>query len=227
MTDSYLHISLDENLYLKDPTTSKIGKLILSEGLILLNEIGLEEFTFKKLAQKIETTESTIYRYFESKHQFLFYLFNFYWAWMEIGLVISTTNIDSPKERLKRIINRLTLVVENDIRTPFIDEAVLQQVIAVESSKTFLTKKVDNENKTGYFSQYKKLVDRVSKVILEINPNYPYPNALVTTIIESSFHQRFFGEHLPRLTNELNNQTNLSDFLTALSFNTIENYGKQ
>jgi hypothetical protein len=102
----------------------------------------------------------------------------------------------------------------------------LQQVIAIESSKTFLTKKVDNENKTGYFRQYKKLVDRISNVISDINPNYPYPNALVTTIIESSFHQRFFGEHLPRLTNELHNQLNLNDFLTNLCFNTIENYGK-
>ena len=226
MTSSVLHIKLDENLFLKDPTISKVGRSILSDGLVLLNEIGLEEFTFKKLANRIQTTESTIYRYFESKHQFLFYLFNFYWAWVEIGVVFATTNIPSPIERLKRIINQLTLVVENDIRTPYIDESILQQVIAIESSKTFLTKKVDDENKTGYFKQYKKLVDRISKVILEINPKFPYPNALVTTLIESSFHQRFFGEHLPRLTNELNHQTHLNDFLTNLCFNTIENYGK-
>lgn len=226
MTGSELHIKLDDKLFLKDPTISKVGKLILSDGLVLLNEIGLEDFTFKKLATRIQTTESTIYRYFESKHQFLFYLFNFYWAWMEIAVVFATSNIDCPKTRLTKIINQLSLVVENDIRTPFIDEAILQQVIAIESSKTFLTKKVDDENKTGYFKQYKKLVDRISKVILEINPKFPYPNALVTTLIESSFHQRFFGEHLPRLTNELNHQTHLNDFLTNLCFNTIENYGK-
>ncbi len=45
MTSSILHIKLEENLFLKDPTISKLGKLILSEGLLLLNEIGLEEFT--------------------------------------------------------------------------------------------------------------------------------------------------------------------------------------
>ena len=55
MTSSILHIKLDENLFLKDPTVSKLGKLILSEGLILLNEIGLEDFTFKKLASRIFT----------------------------------------------------------------------------------------------------------------------------------------------------------------------------
>lgn len=226
MTSSLLHIRLDENLYLKDPTISKVGRLILSEGLLLLNEIGLEEFTFKKLAVKIQTTESTIYRYFENKHQFLFYLFNFYWAWMEIGIVLATNNIESPKKRLEIIIRHLTIVVENDIRTPFIDEAVLQKVIAMESSKTFLSKKVDDENSIGYFLQYKKLVGVISKVINEINPDYPYPNALITTLIESSFHQRFFGQHLPRLTNDLNNETKLNDFLMNLCFNTIENYGK-
>lgn len=226
MTSSLLHIRLDENLYLKDPTISKVGRLILSEGLLLLNEIGLEEFTFKKLAVKIQTTESTIYRYFENKHQFLFYLFNFYWAWMEIGIVLATNNIESPKKRLEIIIRHLSIVVENDIRTPFIDEAVLQQVIAMESSKTFLSKKVDDENSIGYFLQYKKLVGVISKVINEINPDYPYPNALITTLIESSFHQRFFGQHLPRLTNDLNNETKLNDFLMNLCFNTIENYGK-
>jgi hypothetical protein len=52
--------------------------------------------------------------------------------------------------KLTIIINQLTLIVENDIRTPFIDEAVLQQVIAMESSKTFLTKKVDDENICDY-----------------------------------------------------------------------------
>ncbi len=226
MTSSVLHIKLDDNLFLKDPTISKLGKLILSEGLLLLNEIGLEEFTFKKLASRVNTTESSIYRYFESKHQFLFYLFNFYWAWMEIGIVLSTNNIESPKKRLSIIIKHLTSVVENDVRTPYIDEAILQKVIAMESSKTFLTKKVDDENKIGYFLQYKKLVSAVSKVIKEISPDYPYPNALVTTIIESSFHQRFFGLHLPRLTNDLHDENNLNDFLTNLCFNTIENYGK-
>jgi AcrR family transcriptional regulator len=226
MKSSILHIPVDENLYLKDPTSSKVGKLILSDGLSLLYDVGLEEFTFKKLANKINTTESTIYRYFESKHQFLFYLFNFYWAWMGIGVVFNTSNIKNPKEKLIRIINQISLVVENDIRTPYIDESILQKVITVESSKTFLSKKVDTENETGFFNQYKKLVDYISEIILEINPNYPYPNALVTTIIESSFHQRFFGEHLPRLTNELNNEKLLNDFLVNTCLNTIENYGK-
>ena len=221
MQQSVLQIPVQEALFLKDPTSSTVGKSILEHGLILLSEIGLEDFTFKKLAAKISSTESTIYRYFENKHQFLSYLFNFYWAWMDVNIAFATTNIDDPKERLRRIIGLITKKVSNDVRTPFIDESLLQDVIALESSKTFLSKKVDEENQAGYFLQYKKLVDRISAVIIEINPSYPYPNALVSTILESSFHQRYFGNHLPRLTNEMHIDTRLEEFLLDLCLKTI------
>lgn len=226
MQHPVLQIPVQEALFLKDPTSSTVGKSILEHGLILLSEIGLEDFTFKKLAAKISSTESTIYRYFENKHQFLSYLFNFYWAWMDVNIAFATTNIEDPKERLRRIIRLISTKVSNDERTPFIDEALLQDVIALESSKTFLSKKVDEENKAGYFLQYKKLVDRVAKIILEINPTYAYPNALTSTILESSFHQRFFSIHLPRLTNEMDIDGRLEDFLMDLCLKTIAKNGK-
>lgn len=221
MQNAVLQIQVQDTLFVKDPTSSTVGKSILEYGLILLSEIGLEEFTFRKLAQKISSTESTIYRYFENKHQFLSYLFNFYWAWMDVNIAFAVTNIDNPQERLRRIIRVLTQKVSNDIRTPFIDEAILQEVIALESSKTYLSKKVDEENKAGYFTQYKKLVDRIATIITEINPTYAYPNALVSTILESSFHQRYFGVHLPRLTNDMHVEERLEDFLVELCLKTI------
>jgi hypothetical protein len=221
MRSSYIQVQIQDTLFIKDPTSSVIGKSILENGLILLGELGLEEFNFKKLALRISSTESTIYLYFENKHQFLAYLFNFYWAWMDLNVSFAITNIDSAKERLRRIINVLTKQVYNDVRTPYIDEEILQEVIAVESSKTFLSKNVDQENKSGYFIQYKKLVDRIADLIIELNPDYKYPNALVSTILESSFHQRFFGLHLPRLTNEMHIQERLEDFLMDLCLKTI------
>ena len=226
MQNAILQIQVQDTLFVKDPSSSTIGKSILEQGLILLSEIGLEEFTFKKLALKISSTESTIYRYFENKHQFLSYLFNFYWAWMDVNIAFAITNIDCPKERLKRIIRVLTQKVSNDIRTPFIDEEILQEVIALESSKTFLSKKVDEENKAGYFLQYKKVVDRIVSVMLEINPNYTYPNALVTTILESSFHQRYFSNHLPKLSNSMDDPNRLENFLLDLCLNTLYHHGK-
>lgn len=69
----------------------------------------------------------------------------------------------------------------------------------IESSKSYLTKNVDRENKEGAFMSYKQFVARISSIILEINPRFKYPNMLVTTIIEGAHHQQFFGEHLPVL----------------------------
>ena len=72
-----IQIQLNEHLYLKDPMQSELGKAMLQKSVELIYEIGFEEFTFKKLSTAIPTTEATIYRYFENKHQFLMYLFNY------------------------------------------------------------------------------------------------------------------------------------------------------
>jgi hypothetical protein len=45
-----LKIKLNDKLYLKDPMESELGRLIIKEALPLLNELGFEDFTFKKLA---------------------------------------------------------------------------------------------------------------------------------------------------------------------------------
>ena len=39
---------------------------------------SVEEFTFRKLAQKINTTEASVYRYFENKHRLLIYILAWY-----------------------------------------------------------------------------------------------------------------------------------------------------
>jgi AcrR family transcriptional regulator len=223
---SQLNIILSKDLYIKDPTSSDLGRKILIEGLNLLFEIGLEGFTFKKLATKIETTESTIYRYFDSKNQFLFYLFNYYWSWMEIQLQMSIANIINPKVKLKNAIKLIAKTSKNDCSTPYIDEGILQKVLMIESSKIFLTKKVDEENNLGFFKHYKQFVQLISEVVLEINPKFPYSHTLVSTVIESLFHQRFFVQHLPSLSDNVANDVKLEDFFYQMSIHTILNYKK-
>lgn len=221
---SQLNILISKEFYLKDPLSSDLGKKILSNGLNLMDEIGLEEFTFKKLALKTGTTESTIYRYFESKNQFLFYLFNFFWTWMQYRLVLTTTNIENPLKKLKKVIKLLTSSNDFEPRITIIDAQILQKVISLEFSKTFLSKKVDEENKLGYFKQYKKFVADLSDIVLELNPKYPYAHALISTVLESVFHQRFFTEHLPRLTDKIAEDKKLEDFIFQMTCQTIINY---
>ena len=43
---STVHIKVNEGIYLKDPDSSELGKGIVSEGLLLIDEIGLEKTTF-------------------------------------------------------------------------------------------------------------------------------------------------------------------------------------
>ena len=78
-----LSISVNEKLYVKNPETSDLGKKIIEHSILLIHEIGFESFTFKKLGDKIQSNESSIYRYFENKHKLLLYLSSWYWSWIE------------------------------------------------------------------------------------------------------------------------------------------------
>ena len=64
---SNFKITINEKLYVKDPETSELGRNILQNSIILIDEMGFEAFTFKKLGEKIQSNESSIYRYFENK----------------------------------------------------------------------------------------------------------------------------------------------------------------
>lgn len=216
-------IRINENVFLKSPQTSELGERIITGSIDLIDEIGFENFTFKKLANAISSTEASIYRYFESKHHLLIYLVLWYWGWQEYRLVLKLTNIDDPKERLKRAVKLLTEKIEKDSTFSQIDELKLNRIVIAESSKAYFNKAVDKDNKLGFFNQYKEIVDRVANIILEINPKFKYAHMLVSTIIEGSHHQRFFAEHLPRLTNLSKGDNDIvTSFYTELVFNEIK-----
>ena len=64
-----LKIQVNDKIYVKDPETSTLGRKIIQESILLMDEIGFENFTFKKLGERIGSNESSIYRYYESKHK--------------------------------------------------------------------------------------------------------------------------------------------------------------
>ena len=110
------------------------------------------------------------------------------------------SNVKSPEERLRRAIYLLTMRVVEDEKIGHIDEVKLNRIVINESSKAYLIKEVDEENKHGVYAGYKALVGRVSDIILEINSEFRYPHMLVSTVVEGAHHQYFFAAHLPRLT---------------------------
>ena len=114
---SQIKIKVNEKVFVKDPETSTLGKKIIENSILLIDEIGFEDFTFKKLGERIGSNESSLYRYFESKHKLLVYLSSWYWGWMEYRLVFSTNNISNPLEKLKIAISIITEKVEDGSST--------------------------------------------------------------------------------------------------------------
>jgi hypothetical protein len=89
--------------------------------------------------------------------------------------------------------------------------------VITDSSKIYFNKNVKAENSAGFFSTYKSLVQRVSDIILEIKSDYKYPHMLVSTIIEGAHHQRYFAEHLPRLTDVLEDADAVTSFYMEMA----------
>jgi AcrR family transcriptional regulator len=217
-----VNIDVDAKIFLKDPTSSELGIKVIQQSIYMIDRIGFESFTFKKLANKIGATEPSIYRYFDSKHKLLLYLLTWYWNWMEYKVILSTTNIDSAEERLRIAIGLLSAPIEKDPSLAHFDEAALYRIVVSESSKAYLIKNVDSVNEQGLFLGYKRLCNRVASIVNEINPDYRFPRALISTVIESSHDQKFFAEHLPSLTDVGHKRLHdTTGFLTDLVFKAI------
>ncbi|MBU7569581.1 MAG: TetR/AcrR family transcriptional regulator, partial [Flavobacterium sp.] len=202
-------------IYLKDPQTSKLGRKIVQESIKLIDEVGFDNFTFKKLGERIGSNESSLYRYFENKHKLLVYLSSWYWSWMEYRIVFATANISDPSEKLRQAITLVTEQIKDDTSTDYIDESVLNRIIIAEFTKTFLTKEVDEENKEGFFLIYKQVINRIVAMIIDLNPDFPYPKSLASSIVEGSLHQHFIKDHFKTIT-DCNEKVSPTDFYLYL-----------
>lgn len=212
---SNIKIQVNPKIYIKDPETSTLGRKIIKESILLIDEIGFDNFTFKKLGERIGSNESSLYRYFENKHKLLVYLSSWYWSWMEYRILFATANITNPFERLSKAISHVTEKIKDDAATDYIDESVLNRIIIVEFTKTFLTKEVDEENKEGFFLIYKRVINRIVEMINEVNPDFPYSKSLASSIVEGSLHQHFLKDHLKTIT-DCNESVSPADFYLHL-----------
>ncbi len=219
-----IKIELNEKLYLRDPEQTELGRKIIAESIRLVDELGFEQFTFKKLALAINSTEASVYRYFESKHKLLIYLISWYWVWMEYQIRFQTNNVKDASEKLRIMIRILAQNQGEESGFTHIHEGALYRIVVAEASKAYLTKEVDDDNRDGLFQEYKALCHQIALIIREINPAYPYPHALVSTLFESARKQRFFAQHLPSLTEATvhpNNPGTVAEFLEHLAFSAI------
>lgn len=221
--DLSIQIKLNNKLFLRNPEDTELGKDILKFSIVLIHKLGVEHFTFKKLADEVGTTEASVYRYFENKHLLLVYLVSWYWTWLEYQIVFQTNNITNPHQKLKKMIQIIGSHIVDDQSTAHINEYLLYEIVMSEGIKAYMTKHVKSDNAHQFFKPYKDLCNRIAEVMLSCNPNYKYPHSLTSTLIESAHIQNYFRINLPSLTDfdQPNDATLVIDFLEDLVFRAL------
>jgi AcrR family transcriptional regulator len=193
----------------------------------MLNSIGFEDFTFKKLAVRVGTTEAGIYRYFENKHKLLTYLVTWFWTWLEYQLIFHTNNITDTKAKVELVVKLLTFQIEDRFSVGHIDKHLLYWVVVAEGNKAYLTKHIEADNNLRIFKPYKDLSNRIAGIFTEYTSKYPFPHSLASTLIETCHHQIYFKDNLPSLTDfgKAKDFKQVEEFLLHLVFSAL-NEGK-
>ena len=195
-----VRVPIHTTLYLKDPRGTALGQRIVAQGTLMIDEVGIEEFTFRKLGKRIGSPEASIYRYFSSKHQLLVYLLNYFWEWMSVRIDLNTLNVRDARERLHIALRVLVDVSHRNAALDLLDEDALHRIVLTEGPKGYHSKTVDAENDQGFFHAYKRLCEKLADLLTGVDPNFPYPRTVATMLLETANNALYFTDHLPRLS---------------------------
>lgn len=214
-------IPVNQEVFIKDPISSVLGKRILKESLAIIEERGIEAFNFKMLSVHVECTEAAIYRYFENKNKLLLYFINWYWGWLEHNLVYGTANLVSSEDKIKMAIS---LLVEGPRYKDnfYLNISSLKKVVWEESSKSFMSKELKSHANYRMLHQFYDFSERLKDLIIQYKPDYAFPKVLVSTLIWSSILNAFTQIHKGDLIEENFNGQNKVDFYYNLVFNSLD-----
>lgn len=213
-------VRVDEKLYLKNPEDTPLGRKIVSRSVELMDVLGYEKFTIKRLADDIGSTEASVYRYFESKQHLMNYLVAWYWGWLEMRVHMATINVPDSRERMRLALGELTAAVENDPAVPHIDESILHRVVVNESGRALTPRQVDTQHAKAVAQAFDALCSRITAIVQAVRPDFEYPRALTLTLIATTHRQRYYSEHFPEVTDlkvERGDPRELSKFLNLLA----------
>lgn len=219
-----INFSIAPCLFAKNPIGSEIGQEILRKSSHLIQRDGIDQFTFKKLAIEMGSTESTIYRYFENKHQLLLYLSSWYWNLLEVKLAFITSNVSSASERLDLALQFLAHPINELSATSFLDENLLHQIVIRDATKSINALGMGAKKNAEYLEAYINLVKRLTDIIHKVNPRYKYPSALAISLIETSHFQTHLQTILPGISDLDMTQRNAARFLHQIAFTALENH---
>ena len=96
---------------------------MINHSISLWDELGFESFTFKKLALKMGSNETSLYRYFENKHFLVLYLL--VWYWVSYLIDYNTMNMKDPQRKMDVIIDNFVHASKENPSVDFVDEKIL------------------------------------------------------------------------------------------------------
>jgi AcrR family transcriptional regulator len=215
----FVHISSEA--FVKNPISSELGIRIVQNAIILMNRNGVNEFTFRKLAQHLCTSEASIYRYFESKMQLLNFLSQLYWHEVKELILEEIIGVHTSEDKIIKAIEIFCNPHLPSKQNSFVDMSELHQLIIQEGVTTNLW---GESHQTDDHSSQKRLIQYLSEVILSINPNYSYPKTLISTMIHTCHLQLLFCTHLPYYTDiSAEDLKGVVSFVSGLILSTIKN----
>lgn len=194
---TFIRIVVDEHLSLRDPQETELGRRLLSVAVEMIGEMGLEAFTFSKLARKCGSTEASVYRYFHNKHELLGYLVAWYWSWLDYQVNVRSNNIADASRRLNIILGVLAASTSGSDITPWMNEALLHRLVVSESGKLQLA---GQHTAARAYAHQEIFTRRIADAITGVHAGYKYPKALASLLIQQAHQQRWYAEHFPALT---------------------------
>ncbi len=219
-----MRMQVNSSLYLRDPEDTELGRSLVDESILLIDKLGFEKFTFKKLAQAIGSTEASMYRYFESKHKLLSYLLAWYWSRMHFLISYQINNLSDPKEKMSVAIKVLTDSSSDDPTTSHVDEAALHRIVTIESTKAYVLKGAKKGEREALVEDYERFLKLLSEIVSEINPKYKNPRALITMMLHSVQRLGLYSEYFPNLTEfkkSKSSNSEIASFIETLAFRVL------
>lgn len=196
----YVNPRINADVFLKNPMDSELGKKIISYSVKMIDEIGFSKFNFKKLAEEIQSTEASIYRYFPNKHRVIIYLSAWYWEFVLYQINVKTKEVKEPKKRLEIAIKNLVYIGEEAQTHSYLDMVILQRIITEQFYKIVRTKNVSVQNESGFFESYKRLCSSLASLFNEIDSSFKYPMTMSTAVVEMSINNTYCCSNMPSLT---------------------------
>ena len=197
-----INVAVHDSCFIKDPLETALGQRIIRHSIELFHEVGYEQFNFKKLSERIGSPEASVYRYFENKYRLLTYLVSWYWDFMHYMILLDTRNIDDPKRRIRLAFRTLVTTLHEQEVPDYINQEKLHLIVVNNATKVYHSHKVDELKEKGFYQNYQKLVNTISNMILAIDPNFKYPKAIATNLLELALSNEYNLEHFPELTDE-------------------------